>query len=137
MRTILFRGKTISTGVYGDGWVQGDLTHSAIDIWCVATRVVDPATVGQYTGLKDRNGKMIFEGDILGFDRNVSHGLRYYVKFVKGAFWAVGTHREKGGTEFGDILEEQLHSMNEIFIGRKSFRIIGNVHDNPKLMEAK
>ena len=68
MREILFKAKRWSDGK----WVYGDLNHlqdSVIIHWynngCRVADEVDPSTVCQYTGLTDRNGKKIFEGDII------------------------------------------------------------------------
>lgn len=78
---------------------------------------VDPTTVGQYTGFYDKEGKKIFEGDILRF----RHGSRYPV------FWDAdcGAFGSCYYTDF-DILSKYNGVYDEV---------IGNIHDNPELLE--
>ncbi len=120
---ILFRGKRVDNGE----WVYGDLRHDyngeprCISDYCGANPV-DPSTVGQYTGLKDKNGKRIFEGDILG--------SRYYylspdnvaVEVVK---WICNGWAIQEGDRPPMLLEEDgILPYSEV---------IGNVHDNKEL----
>lgn len=73
MREILFRGKRLDNGEWVEGyycmafrWGGDKDPKTAIqERDCYYFRLVDPATVGQYTGLKDKNGKRIFEGDVV------------------------------------------------------------------------
>lgn len=129
MREILFRGKRTDNGE----WVYGDLIQN---VDCLKIREqeksikkiaksyeVDPETVGQFTGLLDKNGKKIFEGDIvLGlflFDMSINA----VVKFRDGAF----------GLEWrrGEIIEfNAFTSLCNI-----TYEIIGNIYDNPELLE--
>jgi len=135
MREIKFRGKQLGSGewVYGhfiktknhkdNCYIsQGDPYN---DMGMMQGFVnVDPETVGQFTGLKDNNGKEIYEGDILGWmwggvgqgDGTPAKSEVYFDRYK----FAVRT----GRTSFGWKLSQAAE-------------VIGNVHENPELLEDK
>lgn len=125
MREILFRGKSI----HGE-WVKGfyvcvpdthyimtgkfdSLTNGIINSEAYK---VDPATVGQFTGLTDKNGVKIFEGDI------VLH---------KGECGLVGYSYDYGMFE----VDFDYCFASFIDISASNCEVIGNIHDNPELLE--
>ena len=130
MRKFKFRGKSID----GKEWLYGDLVHSA-DKKRTAILVndkdsydeceVDPETVGQFTGLMDKNGVEIYEGDILKWEKD---GLMYVVKFWYGMFYASVKECNEG--IFGGFT---LHRLTE-YEDRKC-EIVGNIHDNTELLK--
>ena len=128
MREIIFRGKC-QTGEWVFGGFLNRNGKPEIGDWDRAeegdftfTTPIDPETIGQYTGLKDKNGKMIFEGDIVHID-NYDEGWDSTVEFKGGAFAVDVEGKEYDYTAIG-WLEYEVE-------------IIGNIHDNPELLEAK
>ena len=133
MREILFRGKTA-----GGEWVYGDLLNVGVDYdYAIRTyggrehgqvNAVNGKTVGQYTGLTDKNGKKIFEGDIVEghCHSQWSHRLqRCVVEYDRDTF--VARHYvEQGGVM-------RYYSYKVLF--SKDVVVIGNIHDNPELMK--
>lgn len=121
MREILFRGKRLDNGEWAEGFYQASPTgHHYITtigaMGCAAPHKVDPATVGQYTGLKDKNGREIFEDDIIEWDPFMM--LCGVVGFDEGGFCANG-----------HFLSDEIH------FGEFYGQVIGNIHDNPDLIE--
>jgi len=118
MREYLFRGKLLN-----GKWAFGNLDVKPNGIAIITpddTLVgcygqVDPETVGQFTGLTDKNGVKIFEGDIIRV-RNCNHAVRY----IPCAF--VFTNNDL-------ILNEGLFMNNPV-------EVVGNIHDNPELLQA-
>ena len=103
MREILFRGKWIRTGE----WIEGTgIVYDGVNTWMLFNEpdtaiafgihhvIVDPASVGQFTGETDRNGKKIFEGDTVicslpSANYNPPHSWnRKQIVYERGAFWA-------------------------------------------------
>lgn len=146
MRTIKFRGKRLDNGE----WVYGDLLHIAggcliyfgsdtetespdiqsdskvaVELHKDEIAVVGPASIGQFTGLLDKNEKEIYEGDIVRYyddieDELVSSHVIYHKESC--SFCAAPTKL------CGDYVE---------ITGYWQFEVIGNIHDNPKLLKEK
>ena len=132
-REILFRGKSVEYGewVYGGLVVDDGRAHivrqitqhiKRDDYECYAINV-EPETIGQFTGLIDKNGKKIFENDILA-DGAV-------VKWFDELFW------DGGGSTHPGFYCEKWASCGELsWLERfdNDCEIIGNVSDNPELV---
>ena len=138
MREILFRGKRVDNGE----WVKGTYLHliTGHDYICDGSTVdfddthyrykVSSKTVGQYTGLTDKNGNKIFEGDIVDVEYDINYtGVAahrigsFSVVFKKGCF-----------------MKDKITKVNEEkglyhFIPSDKCAVIGNIHDNPELLE--
>ena len=134
MREILFRGKRMDDGE----WVEGYLVK-AVGVECMILPVTtehcggaefsegyhcDPTTVGQYTGLTDKNGERIFEGDIVKTS-DITHegviqipGESFEIAMRKGCWVMVAG-------EDWDFLETN----------HECIEVIGNIHDNPELLK--
>ena len=128
MRDIFFRGKRKLT----NEWIVGSLhiekfTNDEEYLCCEICQCdVDPATVGQYTGLTDRDGKHIFEGDIVICRKEICGNFidcHTEIGFVEMKHGAFGLHRIEGWYRpFKDWLEDY------------EYEVIGNIHDNPELL---
>ena len=132
MREFLFRGKRTDC----EAWVEGDLLHYESGEMAIckgfsnygyeATEIIGrykviPETVGQYTGLTDKNGTKIFEGDIV---ECVSDGEQAVISWLK--YFACFGLSFDGWCRGFDNYDDNLPS---------DFEVIGNIHDNPDILK--
>ena len=129
MREILFRGKHKFSGKWVEGWFVGKSRKAPYkpplrnkpqiitveDLLCFE---VFPETVGQYTGLTDRNGKKIFEGDIVNYTEEIETKSKGK-ETLKGIY--------KVEFEYCGFSPLDCLACNHL-------EIIGNIHDNPELI---
>ena len=121
MREIKFRGKHTEDEV----WLFGSLIMDANTYWYIyepkedAECEVLPETVGQYTGLKDKNGKEIYEGDVVQYHPEANAGIGRVV-YEGSGFYVID--------EFNGLLDD---------FATLGIEIIGNIHDNPELIEGE
>lgn len=139
MREILFRGKRVDNGAWAFGYfiedkwgddngntiyaiLQDRVAPDIAELW-TPVRVI-PETVGQYIGLEDKNGVKIFEGDILTFVKGATRPFRVT---WDGICWKMFLLDDGRRIKYA-------YEIDEIDYMRRS-EIIGNIHDNPELLE--
>ena len=122
MREYLFRGKMIANSK----WSEGNLLVSKQGC-CITPDAtvlgsygaVDPETVGQYTGLTDKNGTKIFEGDIVKYGDTV-HNVVF---------------EQRNGTAYFGLVYSTLETLSfGYYQDLKQIEVIGNIYDNPELL---
>ena|SRR5690606_17817289 len=135
-REILFRGKRKDN----KGWVYGDLNqndaHNRISILehgCII-HAVDPETIGQFTGLLDKEGNKIFEGDVIRSvhfkEGNKTHYLYHIVKWDNRLSGWIAQNIDTHNGNFTDQGNPQIW----VYIKNADFDIMGPIHDHPHLL---
>jgi uncharacterized phage protein (TIGR01671 family) len=137
MREIKFRGKCD----YGNEWFNGFfiqsedssiIIHECEDVHDMQWKVVIPETVGQFTGIKDKNGNDIYEGDILKTSKNDI----YTVFYQNGGFCIESNPSSFGlGSQCKSNPTESLSDMQTSSYVSNQCVIIGNIHDNKELLK--
>lgn len=143
MREILFRGKRTKDGVWLYGYYS-TMFGLPLIAWSIENKIehtitytsdfVDPETLGQYTGLTDRNGRKIFVGDIVRLEHKIDAkdngvyrvNIPTIIRLSRGedSFDLQPEYADHGWEVCGCVLD-----------GVETAEVIGNIHDNPDLLE--
>lgn len=130
MREILFRGKEVESS----DWYYGDIFHSSMNV--DTTRIHDyinranveiiPDTLGQFTGLTDKNGTKIFEGDIVEYEAGGKLRIgRVFFSDFRASFSV--TAGKNGSARINNDLFNYIQNRNSV-------TVIGNIYDNHELI---
>lgn len=137
MRTIKFRGRSCGF------WAHGNLHIRKHDEYgdCAyiigftqnpsSTTIVDINTIGQFTGLHDKNGKEIYEGDIIRSFDSKGEPIIHYLLYdnEEAGFVAVLKGSAKGDFGYGRCYQQWITECEK--------EVIGNIHDNLELLKGK
>lgn len=130
MRNTIFRGKRKDNGEWIVGYyceMFNPATKSGLPLLHIISDLlpfsaeIDPETLGQFTGLRDRKGRAIFEGDILKCNRN---------KYIEGVVVAEEWNCSCCDGVFGFAIQGDGDLRNFDICD-----IVGNIHDNPELLK--
>lgn len=133
MREILFKAKLLDNGKWVEGYylkyvkpLDGEIEHRilASDSYGVMWYAVHGDTICQYTGLTDKNGKCVFEWDIVKHYNKISIGEpdKYIIAAIR---W------EECKARFIQDTEDGIYAVYDSSV----FEVIGNIFDNPELLE--
>ena len=134
MREILFRGQRTHSGEWIEGCYVRHVVRNCPFAYITLSNTAEliriyTDTLGQYTGLTDKNGKKIFEGDIVKTSKfntpfSLSINKKYIIKF---------------DLQFGAFIGQDKYDMYfTTFDGDSDeFEVIGNIHDNPELLKGE
>lgn len=126
-REILFRGLS----AYGKGWIYGNLLNEetigevGVNLSHDKYATVIPESIGQFTGLTDKNGKRVFEGDKLRDDwfNDLDEIVEDYCVVVwdlANCQWAIDNSFKKDGSSYTNLIE---------YLGQNNLEVIGNIHE--------
>lgn len=151
-REIKFRGKVMYHDPMtnpSNGWVEGyyfqDLTQGEMCSYIIQTPCtwdVIPETVGQFSGLLDKNGKEIYEGDIVrkkeigGYGYEYIGVVRYYEKDCRFGIDLTATDKFSKRALFVDGKVEESN-MQYTITYTLEYEVVGNIHDNPELLKTE
>ena len=127
----LYRAKRMDNGEWTYGYLYGIWERKYI-LWGMTNDVpnmteVDPSTICQCTGLKDEDGKKIFEGDIVGYIDCTSTENGYSEHYYRGR---VAWDEETASFQVTERLSAESYEVLD-----RGCNVLGNIFDNPELLE--
>ena len=132
MRTIKFRGKRLLS----EDWEYGNLIQrpcggNFIETGDMRLCPMQDFSIGQFTGLRDKNGKEIYEGDIIRSFDSKGEPIIHYIQYddEEAGFVAVLKGSAKGDFGYGRCYQQWITECEK--------EVIGNIHDNPELLKQK
>lgn len=129
MRVIKFRAQDIAS----NKWLFGDIRHHKNDV-CIFEQggnkgeQVKPETIGQYTGLVDRNGREIYEGDFINYDGSTWGGV---VQWHPNGYFFIN---DSYGKKYPRC--DSYRSLGDMLDGRPLV-VVGNIYDNKELLKGE
>jgi len=145
MREIKFRGKRLDNGEWVYGFYvkyehMGVIKYLIITDWAQVysnSYYVIPETVGQFTGLLDKNGKDIYEGDIVAHNGILQKNKLLEIRFIDGAFclYLNGIPDMARDNNAVTIRDAMFEAQNFRFGVKLILEVIGNIYENPELLE--
>ncbi len=129
MRAIKFRAQDIAS----NKWLYGDIRHHKNDV-CIFEQggnkgeQVKPETIGQYTGLVDRNGREIYEGDFINYDGSTWGGV---VQWHPNGYFFIN---DSYGKKYPRC--DSYRSLGDMLDGRPLI-VVGNIYDNKELLKGE
>lgn len=129
MRVIKFRAQDIAS----NKWLYGDIRHHENDV-CIFEQggnkgeQVKPETVGQYTGLVDRNGREIYEGDFINYDGSTWRGV---VQWHPNGYFFIN---DSYGKKYQRC--DNYRSLGEM-LDRITLIVVGNIYDKKELLKGE
>ena len=132
MRTIKFRGKRLLS----EDWEYGNLIQrpdggNFIETGDMRLCPMQDFSIGQFTGLYDKNGKEIYEGDIIRSFDSKGEPIIHYIIYddEEAGFVVILKGSAKGDFGYGRCCQQWITECEE--------EVIGNIHDNPELLKGK
>lgn len=138
MREILFRGKRVDNNEWVYGFLSKSRGNNHFLSLCIdheengvmLSSIVEPETIGQYTGLSDKSGVKIFEWDIIKSHGNDSYVIKYGEYIPRN--YCLARYYDKPTIGFYAYDGERCFQLST---NSRCYEVIGNIHDNPELAE--